>query len=75
MLGAILLTVILQLAVVYVPVLQAIFGTTAMPVVDLAVAVLAGLTMLLAVEAWKWALRRRTPTADLDEAASFRAGG
>jgi hypothetical protein len=41
-----------------VPVLQAIFDTTAMPVRDLVVAALAGLTMLLAVEAWKWVLRR-----------------
>ena len=58
MLGAVVLTVVLQLAVIYVPVLQAIFDTTAMPVRDLVVAALAGLTMLLAVEAWKWVLRR-----------------
>jgi P-type Ca2+ transporter type 2C len=63
MLGAIGLTVGLQLAVVYLPVLQVIFNTTAMPLVDLLVAALAGLTMLLAVEAWKWALRRRTRRA------------
>ncbi|MBI3968989.1 MAG: cation-translocating P-type ATPase [Chloroflexi bacterium] len=59
MLGAITLTVVLQLAVVYIPLLQGIFGTTAMPPSDLVVAALAGLLMLLVVEAWKWVLRAR----------------
>jgi Ca2+-transporting ATPase len=59
MLGAVLLMIALQLAVVYIPFLQAIFGTTPMPMRDLLVAALAGATVLLAVEAWKWALRRR----------------
>jgi Ca2+-transporting ATPase len=63
MLGSIVLTIVLQLAVVYLPVLQTIFGTSAMPASDLIVAALAGLVMLLAVELWKWGLRRRSRTA------------
>jgi Ca2+-transporting ATPase len=59
MLGALLSTIVLQLAVIYVPVLQGIFRTTALPLRDLLVAAVAGATVLLAVEAWKWALRRR----------------
>jgi len=59
MLGAILLTVALQLAVDYLPWLQAVFGTTALPPQDLLLATLAGASMLAAVEAWKWVLRRR----------------
>ena len=59
MLGAVLLTIVLQLAVVYLPLLQAIFGTTALPTSDLLIAALAGVVMLAAVEVWKWALRLR----------------
>jgi Ca2+-transporting ATPase len=59
MLGAVLLMGALQLAVVYVPLLQTIFGTTPLPVEDLLVTVLAGATVLIGVEAWKWVLRVR----------------
>jgi Ca2+-transporting ATPase len=59
MLGAVALTVVLQLAVVYVPVLQTIFGTTAMPARDLLVAVAAAASVLAAVEVWKWVLHRK----------------
>jgi Ca2+-transporting ATPase len=58
MLGAVLATVALQLAVVYVPVLQTIFGTTAMPLRDLLIAIGTAGMVLLVVEAWKWASRR-----------------
>jgi hypothetical protein len=44
---------VLQLAVAYVPLLQSIFGTTAMPPGDLLVAVGAALIVLLVVEVWK----------------------
>ena len=60
MLGAVLLTVGLQLAVVYVPVLQTIFGTTPLPLDDLLLAVGAAVVVLVAVEVWKWASRRQT---------------
>jgi Ca2+-transporting ATPase len=58
MLGAVLLTVLLQLGVVYVPILQIIFGTTALPAGDLLVAVGAAVSVLLMVEVWKWGYRR-----------------
>jgi P-type Ca2+ transporter type 2C len=57
MLGAVALTIALQLAVVYVPFLQTIFRTTAMPLGDLLIAVGAALVVLLVVETWKWASR------------------
>jgi Ca2+-transporting ATPase len=63
MLGAVVLTVVLQVAVVYVPVLQTIFGTTAMPAGDLLIATLAAASVLAAVEVWKW-VRRRAPPHD-----------
>ena len=59
MLGAVLLTIVLQLAVVYVPVLQTIFGTTALPVSDLLIALGAAVAVLVLVELWKWGNRRR----------------
>ncbi|MGH2374133.1 MAG: cation-translocating P-type ATPase, partial [bacterium] len=59
MLGAILLTVVLQLAVVYLPFFQTILGTTAMPARDLVMAVLCGALVFVAAEVWKWVLRRR----------------
>ena len=58
MLGALVLTTALQLAAVYVPPLQKILGTTAMPIHDLLMAFAAGASVLLVVEAWKWSLRR-----------------
>ena len=57
LLGALVLTVALQLAAVYVPFLQRILGTTALPP-PTCLAFAAGASVLLAVEAWKWALRR-----------------
>jgi Ca2+-transporting ATPase len=61
LLGALLLTVALQLAAVYVPFLQGVLRTTALPPGDLLVAFAAGAVVLLAVEVWKWGLRRRQP--------------
>jgi Ca2+-transporting ATPase len=58
MLGAVLLTIVLQLAVVYVPFLQTIFGTTALPVSDLLIALGAAVAVLVLVELWKWRNRR-----------------
>ena len=59
LLAAVLFTVALQLAVVYLPALQKVLGTTALPARDLLVAVLSGASILVAVEGWKWALRMR----------------
>jgi len=61
LLGALALTVALQIAAVYVPFLQKLLRTTALPPRDLLAAFTAGAVMLLAVEAWKWRLRRSSP--------------
>ncbi|MCG2767776.1 MAG: cation-translocating P-type ATPase C-terminal domain-containing protein [Anaerolineae bacterium] len=58
--GAVLLTFGLQLAVVYVPVLQDIFKTVALSPLELAVCLGTSTLIFLAVEAVKWIGRRRT---------------
>lgn len=62
LLGAVCLTVILQLFMIYVPFLQSIFKTVALPVSDLVLALLAGSAIFWAVELEKWFLRRQTKT-------------
>ncbi|MGH2537330.1 MAG: cation-translocating P-type ATPase [Candidatus Promineifilaceae bacterium] len=57
MLGAVALTILLQLAVVYLPFMQAIFETDPLPAGDLALTFGAGLLVLLVVELYKWRLR------------------
>jgi Ca2+-transporting ATPase len=59
MIAAIALTVVLQLLVIYVPFLQNIFDTDALTAVELLVPVGFSLIVMLAVEAYKWFLRRR----------------
>jgi Ca2+-transporting ATPase len=59
MLGAIALTVGLQIAVVYLPFLQTILGTTAMPARGLLIALLSGVTVFAAAEVWKAVMARR----------------
>jgi Ca2+-transporting ATPase len=59
LLGAVLLTAALQLAVVYVPALNTLFRTTPLPARDLAVCVAAALVILGVVEMEKWVRRRR----------------
>jgi Ca2+-transporting ATPase len=58
LLGAVVLTVILQLAVIYLPGLNLIFKTQALSLAELAICFLLPLIVLLAVEGEKW-LRRR----------------
>jgi Ca2+-transporting ATPase len=59
LLGAVLLTFILQMAVVYVPFLQAIFKTVALPPVYLLISLVLSTVVFWAVELEKWFLRRR----------------
>ena len=59
LLGALVLTVALQLAAVYVPFLQRVLRTTALPLRDLFAAFAAAAVVLLAVEVWKWMRRGR----------------
>jgi Ca2+-transporting ATPase len=63
MAGAILMTAGLQLAVIYTPIGNRVFGTVPMPALDLAVAAGASLLILLFIELWKLVLRRRGKTA------------
>ena len=58
MLGAVLLTLALQLAVIYVPVLNPVFHTQALPLADLVLCVVLASLVLFAVEIEKWFMRR-----------------
>jgi Ca2+-transporting ATPase len=57
--AAVALTVLLQLAIVYVPTLNAIFGTVPLTAVQLGGAVAAAAAILCVVEIEKWLRRRR----------------
>jgi len=59
LLGAVGLTVVFQLALVYVPFLQSIFKTVALPVPDLILTLLVSSVIFWAVELEKWFLRRQ----------------
>ena len=54
-----LLTFVLQLAVVYVPFLQGVFKTVALPPGDLAINLFLSTVVFWGVELKKWLLRRR----------------
>jgi Ca2+-transporting ATPase len=58
LLGSVLLTLVLQLAVIYVPFLQGIFETVSLTPAELAISLLFSLIVLAAVETVKW-LRKR----------------
>ena len=59
MLGAVLLTFVLQLALIYVPFLQDFFSTVALPLNDLLIALAASSVVFIAVEIEKWIRRSR----------------
>jgi Ca2+-transporting ATPase len=59
LLGAVLLTLGLQLAVIYVPALQALFNTVALSAQDLAVCLLLSTAVFWGVEGEKWLWRQR----------------
>jgi Ca2+-transporting ATPase len=56
--GAVLLTVLLQLAVIYLPPLNAVFHTSPLSPQELAICVALPLVVVLAVEMEKWLSRR-----------------
>jgi Ca2+-transporting ATPase len=58
MLGAVMLTLLLQMVVVYTPALNSIFHTQPLPMFDLAVCLLLSSLVLFAVEIEKWLMRR-----------------
>jgi Ca2+-transporting ATPase len=57
--GAVVLTTLLQLAVIYVPFLQGWFQTEALPLPDLLVCIALSTTLFIAVEFQKWISRLR----------------
>ena len=59
LLAAVLLTVFLQLALIYLPPLQGVFRTTALPAGDLMMSLTLSASIFCAVEFEKWLLRRR----------------
>jgi Ca2+-transporting ATPase len=59
LLGAVLLTVILQLALIYLPFLQVFFKTKPLPLPYLALALALSSFVFIAVESEKWIARRR----------------
>ena len=58
MLGAVMLTLVLQMVVVYTPALNSIFHTQPLPMFDLAVCLALSSLVLFAVEIEKWLMRR-----------------
>ena len=61
LIGAVILTVLLQVAVVYVPFLQTTFKTMALPLRDLGIAALLSTSLFFVVELQKWLIRRFSP--------------
>jgi Ca2+-transporting ATPase len=59
--GAVLLTVVLQFALIYLPFLQEIFETHPLSAFDVALSISLSLVVFVAVELEKWILRRTTP--------------
>jgi Ca2+-transporting ATPase len=70
MLGTVLVTLALQLAVVYVPFLQVIFKTVPLAPRDLAICLVLSTVVFWAVEIEKWVLRRRAPEAEVAAAGA-----
>ncbi len=59
LLGAVLLTFVLQLAVVYVPFMQELFKTVALSPIDLAISLGLSTVVFWGVELEKWSIRRQ----------------
>lgn len=59
LLAAVIISIVLQIAVVYTPLLQSFFGTVALPPRDLAVSLILSTLVFWMVEVEKWIQRRR----------------
>jgi len=59
MLGAVLLTFVLQMGVIYLPFMQELFQTHALPVDELLISLVVSTAVFWGVEIEKWLLRRR----------------
>ena len=58
MLLAVTVTLLLQLAVIYLPALNKVFATQPLPMLDLAICLALSSTVLIVVELEKWLVRR-----------------
>jgi Ca2+-transporting ATPase len=65
----IVVSALVQLALVYVPLLQPVFETTALSATELAIVLLATPIPFIAVEIEKWFIRRREPAEKAPQAA------
>jgi len=63
--GAVALTTLLQIAVIYVPFLQGIFETAALPLMDLVIALLLSTSIFWIVELMKWVIRKKNTDLSL----------
>ena len=63
MIGAVILTIVLQLLVIYVPFLQGIFNTNALTPAELVYCFGFSLLVMVIMEIYKWVLRRRDAQA------------
>jgi Ca2+-transporting ATPase len=61
LLGAAMLTIILQLSLIYAPVLQTVFRTRALSLLDLGLSILLSSSVFVAVELEKWLLSAHRP--------------
>jgi len=58
--GAVLITLLLQFALIYTPVLQDIFGTQALSLTEILIAIAVSSLILWVIEAQKLVIRHRT---------------
>ncbi|MDT8375543.1 MAG: cation-translocating P-type ATPase [Mariprofundaceae bacterium] len=72
MLGAVSLTLLLQMAVIYLPALNSIFHTRPLPMFDLVVCLALSSLVLVAVEIEKWLIRRGVIYVQREAAARCR---
>ncbi len=75
MLGAIMLTFLLQMAVIYTPALNGIFYTQPLPIFDLAACLLLSSLVFFAVEIEKWLMRRGIIYATAGESSASTDDG
>jgi len=58
LLGAVMLTILLQLAIIYVPFLQVIFNTQSLSLLELSMCLIPPLVVFSVIECEKWLVRR-----------------
>lgn len=71
LLGAVVLTIFLQMATIYVPQLNPIFRTTPLPAFELILCLAASSVVFVAVEVHKWIARRRQGRVGTGNSAGY----